>query len=122
MPEGGVVLVRRLSGGGGLVVSVPADDGLRDVDALVQLRVHIVMLHVEIGQTEVHVSLQGAICAVEGPVDDFWNEFTCQSNDESIGDDGDFAKSLHDIEPDSNVLNLLSNWPPGQKIDNYYIR
>ena len=97
MPEGGVVLVRRSRRGGGLVVRVPADDGLRDVDALVQLRVHIMVLHVEIGQTEVHVTLQGAICAVEGPVDHFWNEFTGQSNDKSIGDDGYFAKSLHNI-------------------------
>ena len=72
------------------------------------MRDWIQILHVEIGETEVDVSMQASILAVETSVDQLGNELAGEGNNEGVGDDRDPPQSLHYLEPDSNTSYLLT--------------
>ena len=58
------------------------------------MRDWIQILHVEIGETEVDVSMQAPVLAVETSVDQLGNELAGEGNNEGVGDDGDPRKRI----------------------------
>ena len=75
--------------------------------------------HVHVGEREVNIACKGLVLAEVVQVDNFGDEVAGEGDDKGIGDDRDPAHKLHDTKPDANAVNLLSNWPPGRKRDNY---
>ena len=58
------------------------------------LRDWIQILHIKIGQTEVDVSMQASILAVESSVDQLGNELAGEGDNEGVGDNGDPRKRI----------------------------
>ena len=63
------------------------------------LRDRVQILHIKIGQTEVYVSMQASILAVEPSVDQLGNELASEGDNEGVGYNRDPPQSLHDIKP-----------------------
>ena len=78
--------------------------------------VWIEIFRVEIWETEVNISIERTITAVDISVHKFRDEFTCKSDDEGIRDDGYPTQSFHDIEPHSNILYFLSCGSPKREV------
>ena len=58
------------------------------------LRDWVQILHIKIGETEVDVSMQASILAVESSVDQLGNELAGEGNNEGVGDDRDPSKMI----------------------------
>ena len=70
------------------------------------MRDRVQILHIKIGQTEVDVSVQTSILAVESSVDQLGDELAGEGNNEGVGYNGDPRKRIFFHEMNDNWLYL----------------
>ena len=79
--------------------------------AVTYVGLNIDVAHVHVGEGEVHIAFKSLVLAVVVDVNSFGDNLAGEGDDEGISDDRDPTQNLHDMEPDANAANPLSNWP-----------